>query len=96
MKRCIAAGSVALVLAGQLIAMAPAASAGCVYGGPVISKCDGPIQPDGTWQRCVAVAQVIPRGASSYLVPDRTCNLMGPGQQPVDLNFALPPTHIDD
>jgi hypothetical protein len=96
MKRCIVGGSAALLMAAGLIASAPAASAGCQYGGPVISKCDGPVQPDGTWQRCVAVAQVIPRGASSYLVPDKRCDLMGPDQHPSDFALADPPTHIDD
>jgi hypothetical protein len=43
----------AALMSGGLIAAAPPANAGCQYGGPVISKCDGPVQPDGTWQRCV-------------------------------------------
>ena len=96
MKRCVVGVLGALVLAAHLIASAPPASAGCVYGGPVISKCDGPVQPDGTWQRCVATPQVVPRGASSYLVPVKNCGLMGAGQPPGDLLFADPPTHIDD
>ena len=96
MKRCVVGVLGALLLAAQLIASAPPASAGCLYGGPVISKCDGPVQPDGTWQRCVAVAQLIPRGASSYLVPVKHCDSMGPGQFPGDLALADPPTHIDD
>jgi hypothetical protein len=96
MKRWVVGGSAAVLLAAQLIAIAPAASAGCVYGGPVISKCDGPIQPDGTWQRCVATPQVVPRGASSYLVPVKNCQLMGPDQNPMGFGFADPPIHIDD
>jgi len=96
MKRCLVGGSIALVAAAQLIGMAPAASAGCLYGGPVISKCDGPIQPDGTWQRCVATPQVVPRGASSYLVPVKDCQQMGPDQFPAGFGFADPPVHIDD
>jgi hypothetical protein len=95
MKRCIVGGSAALLMVAGLIASAPQASAGCVYGGPIISKCDGPIQPDGTWQRCVATPQYIPNGLSGYLVPVKNCNLMGPGQQPLDFAFADPPTHID-
>jgi hypothetical protein len=95
MKRCIVGGSVALLMAAGLITSAPPASAGCLYGGPVISKCDGPVQPDGTWQRCVATPQVIPRGASSYLVPVKNCGLMGPDEPLLDLAFADPPTHID-
>lgn len=63
--------------------------------GGVLSKCDGPVQPDGTWQRCVAVTRLIPNGASSYLVPDGHCDVMGPDQRPSDLAFADPPSHID-
>ncbi|MGZ6779628.1 MAG: CDGP domain-containing protein [Mycobacterium sp.] len=96
MKRFIVGGSAALLMAAGLIAAAPPAGAGCLYGGPVISKCDGPIQADGTWQRCVAVAQLIPRGASSYLVPDRRCDVMSSNQPASDLTFADPPAHIDD
>jgi hypothetical protein len=96
MRRYTVGGSVALLMAAELIAIAPPASAGCQYGGSIISKCDGPIQPDGTWQRCVAVAQLIPRGASSYLIPVKHCDVMGPDQQPSDLAFTDPPTHIDD
>jgi hypothetical protein len=87
------AGMGATLMAGGLIAAAPTASAGCLYGGGagVFSKCDGPVQPDGTWQRCVATAQWMPRGASSFLAPVRQCDVVGPDQP-----FADPPTHIDD
>jgi hypothetical protein len=95
MKRGIVGGLTALLMAGGLIAFAPAASAGCQYGGVVISRCDGPVQPDGTWQRCVAVPRLIPSGASSFLVPDGHCDVMGPDQRPSDFGFADPPTHID-
>ncbi len=95
MKRGIVGGLAGLLAAAGLIASAPPASAGCVYGGPVLSKCDGPVQPDGTWQRCVAVTRLIPNGASSYLVPDGHCDVMGPGRPPSDAGFADPPTHID-
>jgi len=95
MKHCIVGGSAVVLMAGGLIAAAPSASAGCQYGGPVISKCDGPVQPDGTWQRCVAVPRLIYSGASSFLVPDRHCDVMGPDQHPGDLGLADPPTHID-
>lgn len=95
MKRAIVGGLAGLLVAAGLIAAAPPAAAGCLYGGPVLSKCDGPVQPDGTWQRCVAVATLIPHGASSYLVPDGHCDVMGPGQGPPELSFADPPTHID-
>lgn len=95
MKRHIVSGLAGLLMAAELVAAAPPASAGCVYGGPVLSKCDGPVQPDGTWQRCVAVTRLVPNGMSSYLVPDNHCDLMGPDQRPADLTFADPPTHID-
>ena len=95
MKRCIVGGLAAVLIAAELIALAPPASAGCQYGGPVISKCDGPVQPDGTWQRCVAFTHLIYQGASSFLMPDRNCDVMGPDQHPGDLGFADPPTHID-
>ena len=95
MKRHIVSGLAGLLMAAELVAAAPPASAGCVYGGPVLSKCDGPVQPDGTWQRCVAVTQFVPHGMSSYLVPENHCDLMGPDQRPADLTFADPPAHID-
>ncbi|MCV7259079.1 CDGP domain-containing protein [Mycobacterium shimoidei] len=96
MGRCIATGLTVLWMTAGLIAWAPPAGAGCQYGGPVLSKCDGPIQPDGTWQRCVAVPTLIYRGASSYLVPNKRCDEMGPDRHPGDPAFADPPTHIDD
>ena len=96
MKRCIVGGLAAVLMAGGLITSAPSASAGCQYGGPVLSKCDGPIQPDGTWQRCVAFTHWIPSGASSFLAPERRCDLMGPGQNPGDPGFTDPPMHIND
>ncbi|BBZ73789.1 MULTISPECIES: CDGP domain-containing protein [Mycobacterium] len=95
MKRGVVAGVAALLMGAELIAFAPSAGAGCQYGGGVLSRCDGPVQPDGTWQRCVAVARLIPNGASSYLVPDGHCDVMGPGRPPSDFTFADPPTHID-
>ena len=96
MKRYVVAGLTTLLTAVGLVAYAPQAGAGCLYGGPVISKCDGAVQPDGTWERCVAVAKMIPRGASSYLVPERRCEVMGPGRPSWDLAFADPPVHIAD
>jgi hypothetical protein len=95
MKHCIVGALVALLLACGLIAAAPPASAGCQYGGPFISKCDAPIQPDGTWQRCVVFSHTAGGGASTYLVPERRCDVMGPGLQPSGLGFADPPTHLD-
>jgi hypothetical protein len=52
-KLYLGAGLAAVVIVGGLITAAPPASAGCQYGGIAISRCDGPVQPDGTWQRCV-------------------------------------------
>lgn len=95
MKRCLIGGVAALLMPAALIVAAPPASAGCQYGGAFISKCDGPVQPDGNWQRCVAVAQLVPSGFSSHLVPVKHCDLMGPDQNSADLAFTDPPTHID-
>jgi hypothetical protein len=95
MRQCIVGALVAVLLACGLIAAAPPASAGCQYGGLVISKCDAPVQPDGTWQRCVVFSHTAGGGASTYLVPERRCDVMGPGLQPWGLAFADPPTHID-
>jgi hypothetical protein len=84
-----------VLMAAALLASAPPASAGCQYGGPVLSKCDGPVQPDGTWQRCVAFTHWTGSGASANLVPDRRCDVMGPDQRPWGQDFTDPPTHID-
>lgn len=96
MKRYGLGGLAALLLVAELIASAPPASAGCQYGGPFLSKCDGPVQADGSWQRCVVFTHLNYSGASSYLVPERRCDFMGPDQHPGDFAFADPPTHIDD
>jgi hypothetical protein len=96
MKHYIVAGLAVVLMAGGLLASAPPANAGCLYGGPFLSKCDGPVQPDGTWERCVAFTRLQPSGASSFLVPEKRCDLMGPGQNPGGFAFADPPTHLDD
>lgn len=83
-----------LLIAAGSMASAPPATAGCLYGGQFISKCDGPVQPDGTWERCVGVTRWVPSGLSSHLVPEKRCGLMGPGRHTADLAFADPPTHI--
>lgn len=95
MKRFVVGVFVAVLMGGGLIAFAPTAAAGCLYGGPVISKCDGPIQPDGTWQRCVGVASWVNTGLSSHLVPVKQCDSMGPTQTRWDFAFADPPVHIE-
>ncbi|MCG5431048.1 hypothetical protein LV457_01890 [Mycobacterium sp. MYCO198283] len=96
MRRCIAGASAALLMGAGLIIAAPPAAAGCLYGGGFISKCDGPVEPDGTWQRCVGVATVVPSGFSTHLVPQKYCGVLGPGAPPVDPAFADPPVRIAD
>jgi hypothetical protein len=59
-----------------------------------MSKCDGPVQPDGTWQRCVVFYSLDP--SSRYLPGDKRCDLMGPDLHPWGMAFNDPPTHIDD
>lgn len=94
-RRCIAAGFAAGLLTTAVLATAPPAAAGCIYGGPVLGKCDGPVQADGNWERCVTIAQYVPSGLSSHLIPVRRCEVMGPARPPVDPSFADPPGHID-
>jgi hypothetical protein len=90
MKQYVVGALTTALTAGALIALAPPASAGCQYGGGLVEKmCDGPVQDDGTWQRCVT--QFTPS------VLNRTsCQMMGPGQNPLGLAYFNPPTHIDD
>jgi hypothetical protein len=97
-KQYLIAGVAAALISGWLIASAPPAGAGFQYGGIAISRCDGPVQPDGTWQRCV-VFNSIRSGtnpSSNYTVPVHRCDLMGPDQHPWGLALNDPPTHIDD
>lgn len=51
MKQFILAGVGTALAASALIVAAPPASAGCQHGGITVSKCDGPVQPDGTSRR---------------------------------------------
>jgi hypothetical protein len=95
MKHYIFAGLAAVLTAGALVGSAPQANAGCQYGAIAVSKCDGPIQPDGTWQRCVIFTS-INNGSSSYLSTDKGCDQMGPDLRPWGLAFNAPPTRIDD
>jgi hypothetical protein len=96
MKQYIVAGRAAALIAGGLIASAPPASAGCLYGGLSVSRCDGPVQADGTWKRCVVFSSVGSGSGLPYGVGDTRCDLMGPDQHPWGLAFADPPAHIDD
>jgi hypothetical protein len=99
MKLYRGAGLAAVVMAGGMISAAPPASAGCQYGGIAISRCDGPVQPDGTWQRCVVCNSTysgLPGDTYSYRAPDKRCDVMGPDLHPWGLAVNDPPTHIDD
>ncbi|WP_082946848.1 hypothetical protein [Mycobacterium sp. ACS4054] len=93
MRRSIVGGLAAALTAGGLIVSAPPAGAGCLYGGLSASRCDGPVGPDGTWQRCVvfysAYGGAGSRGATR-------CDMMGPDLHPWGFEFSNPPTHIDD
>ena len=86
----------ASLMAAGLFAAPPQANAGCRFGGPFTStQCDGPVQPDGTWQRCVEFwSSGSSRGHGLW--GDRRCDVMGPDLHPWGFAFADPPTHIDD
>lgn len=90
MRQLCAGGLVGMLAVAGLIGSAPLANAGCQYGGGLVEKmCDGPVQDDGTWQRCVT------QGTLNAF--DRThCQMMGPGQNPLGLAYYNPATHIDD
>ena len=78
-------------MTGGLIGAAPPASAGCLYGGwtGAVSRCDGPIQPDGIWQRCMTY--------SNYnFIPQNSCAQMSADQPPWIPILMSPRTHIDD
>lgn len=95
MKQYIVAGLAAALIAGGLIGSAPPASAGCMYGGyGAVSRCDDPVQPDGTWQRCMVYDQTY---NPSFTQRIHRCYLMGPDQNlPLGVIFSLYPDHIDD
>ncbi|MDX6502400.1 MAG: hypothetical protein QOG23_5664 [Blastocatellia bacterium] len=100
MKRFVVAGLTTTLMAGVLtagpLASAPPASAACQFGGIAISKCDEPIQPDGTWQRCVTFPPTAGRDGSPVYVTSTNCQTLGPDQHPWGVAFNDPPTHIDD
>jgi hypothetical protein len=89
MKLFIVATLATGLTASALIAGAAPASAGCQFGGGLVEQmCDGPIQDDGTWQRCVT--------QHNQDVINRTnCQMMSPGQNPLGLAYYNPATHID-
>jgi hypothetical protein len=100
-KQYIVGGLAAALTVGGLIAAAPPASAGCQSGRPwCISQCDGPVQPDGTWQRCVTFppTNISIGGSDSYTnyTPDTRCDVMGPDLHPWVPPSMTPPTHIDN
>lgn len=88
MKRCTVGGFAVLLVSLGLVHSAPPARAGCIPAPGVINKCDGPVQPDGTWQRCVMTTHLSYQGASSFLIPEKSCDTIGPG-------MGDPPGHID-
>lgn len=100
MKRYLTGGLVATlafagVTAAALIATPAAAHAGC-QDNPLLffstaQKCDGPIQPDGTWQRCVIYYYEPPKSPPEQ----RDCHSMGPGRDYPLHSFYMPETHID-
>ena len=96
MKHYIFAGLAAVLVAGGLVGSAPPAIAGCLYGGLSASRCDGPVQPDGTWQRCVVFPPTGGRDGSPVYVTNTNCQTLGPDQHPSGVAFNDPPTHIDD
>lgn len=83
------------MMAGLGIGSAPHAHAGC-QDNPLLffstaQKCDGPIQPDGSWQRCVIYYYEPPKSPPSQ----QDCHQMGPlGQQYPFHSFYQPETHI--
>ena len=90
------AGLGATLIAGGLLAAPQSANAGCRFGGFFTStQCDGPVQPDGNWQRCVQFWSSTRNGVELW-GGDRRCDLMGPDLHPWGFAFADPPTHIDD
>ena len=88
MTRILIGAFVAFLMGAGLVHSAPSAHAGCIPAPGVINKCDGPVQPDGTWQRCVMTTHLSYQGASSFLIPEKSCDIIGPG-------VGDPPGHID-
>jgi hypothetical protein len=89
MKHYIFAGPAAVLIAGELIG-SPQANAGCQYGVIAVSRRDGAIQPDSTWQRCVIFNSVNNGSSSSYLRPNMRCDQMGAWPTPVGPRLQRP------
>ncbi|WNG93682.1 hypothetical protein [Mycobacterium sp. ITM-2016-00318] len=87
MKRKVVA--LATALAASDVAFAAPADAGC-ESRPMVSYCDGPIQPDGSWQRCFSNSPVW--GGGGGWIAGSNCYRTGPG--PDNYPWA-PQYHID-
>jgi hypothetical protein len=85
MTRYTVVGLAAGLLAAAVIAAAPPASAGCQQVNAGWQLCDGPIQPDGIWQRC-EVETFPDKWTKSTCFPLGNTNFLPPFQ---------PPGHID-
>ena len=90
-----AVSGAAAALSGWLLTSAPPAQAGCADN-PLLffstaQKCDGTIQPDGSWQRCVFYYYEPPKSPPMQ----QDCHSMGPGRDYPLHSFYMPETHID-
>ena len=99
-KQYIIGELAAVLMAGGLISAAPPASAGCqnvASGVHPAEICDGPVQPDGNWQRCVKeYTGFVMIGGHPLNLPRTSCYPYGPGQTPPPHAWIEQPTHIDD
>jgi hypothetical protein len=95
-KQYIVAGLAAALTGGGLITAAPPASAGCLDPGwsshPLAQMCDGPLDSDGMWERCLTY-----HNGGGVWAPEQTdCYTMSVGLAPPgDPILGTPPTHID-
>jgi hypothetical protein len=64
------------VLTATCVGFAAPASAGC-ESRPMVSYCDGPAQPDGSWQRCFSNQPVW--GGGGGWIAGANCYQTGPG-----------------
>lgn len=86
MRQYLVSGLAAGLMTGALIVAAPPASAGCQpYG--LGQLCDGPLEPDGTWQRCEVAHNVWDEQRTTS-----TCYPLGDNHW---LPPFQPPGHID-
>jgi hypothetical protein len=91
-NQCTVGGLAAALVADGPITTAPQVSAGCKNplwaSHPFAQLCDGPIQGDGTWQRCMTYGD--------GFTPHNSCAQMSAGQPPGIPILSSAPTHIDD